>query len=67
MVGTCDFFRDETITYVQRLVQAGVPVDFHLYPGGFHALEFVVSDARISSQAQAECMSALARGLTAHH
>ncbi|MHA7966568.1 alpha/beta hydrolase fold domain-containing protein [Paenibacillus sp. CAU 1782] len=35
-VGQLDPFRDETIRYVARLAQAGVDVEFHLYPGGYH-------------------------------
>ena len=35
-VGTVESFRDEAITYAQRLAQAGVNVDLHLWGGGFH-------------------------------
>jgi acetyl esterase/lipase len=62
MVGTYDVFRDETIDYVNRLAQAGVPVEFHLYPGGFHAFEFEVPDATLSRRAQMEYVDALRRG-----
>jgi acetyl esterase/lipase len=37
-IGQLDPFRDETLEYVARLAQAGVPVEFHLYPGCFHGL-----------------------------
>jgi acetyl esterase/lipase len=33
-VGQLDIFRDEDLTYALRLGQAGVPVEFHLHPGG---------------------------------
>lgn len=36
-VGQLDPFRDETIDYVARLAQAGVEVEFHLYPGAIMA------------------------------
>lgn len=49
-IGDLDPFRDETITYVQKLRQSGVPVEFHLYPGGFHAFEGYVPQANISQQ-----------------
>lgn len=63
MVGTCDSLRDETIAYVARLAQAGVPVEFHLVPGGFHAFEFIVPDAPVSRRAMGEYIGALRRGL----
>ena len=62
-VGELDVFRDETIDYVQRLLQAGVPVEFHIYPGCFHAFEVFIPDADISKRAAAEYVSALARAL----
>lgn len=60
-VGQLDPFRDETIEYVARLAQAGVEVEFHLYPGGYHAFEHVVPDADISKRAMNGYRSALAR------
>ena len=50
-IGDLDPFRDETITYVQKLRQHGVPVEFHLYPGCFHAFEGYVPNASISKEA----------------
>jgi acetyl esterase/lipase len=44
-VGTLDIFRDENISYVSRLVKAGVPVEFHLLPGLPHAWEMFKPDA----------------------
>src|SRR5436190_24218307 len=41
-VGTMDLFRDENIEYAQRLAQATVPVELHVYPGAFHASELMV-------------------------
>lgn len=38
-VGTLDPFRDDTADYMFRLSQAGVPAEFHLYPGAYHAFE----------------------------
>lgn len=41
IVGELDLFRDETIDYVQRLLQAGVATEFHIYPGCYHGFESV--------------------------
>lgn len=58
-VGDLDPFRDETIDYVTRLSQAGVPVEFHLYPGCFHGFEGLVPTADISQRAKKEYLTAL--------
>ncbi len=63
MVGTVDLFRDETLDYVCRLSQAGVAVECHVVPGGFHGFEHLVPDAEVSRRAQREYVNALARGL----
>jgi acetyl esterase/lipase len=38
-VGDQDPFRDETLDYVAALAKAGVPTEFHLYPGCFHGFD----------------------------
>ena len=63
MIGTLDPFRDETITYAQKLIQAGVPVELHVVPGGTHAFEIVFPDAPISIKAREEYINALADAL----
>lgn len=60
-VGQLDPFRDETIDYVARLAQAGVDVEFQLYPGCYHAFEHVVPDADISQRARNGYINALVR------
>jgi len=62
-VGQLDPFRDETIDYVMRLAQAGVDVEFELYPGGYHAFEHVVPGAEISIRTKNGYVKALARAL----
>lgn len=63
-VGQLDPFRDETIDYVTRLAQAGVAVEFHLYPGCFHAFEHIVPNAEISQRAKNEYINALKGALS---
>ncbi|NUU62985.1 alpha/beta hydrolase [Paenibacillus agri] len=62
-VGQLDLFRDETIEYVTRLAQAGVDVEFHLYPGTFHSFEVMVPQAEISQRVSNSYVDALARAL----
>lgn len=62
-VGDLDPFRDETIEYVTRLAEAGVPTEFHLYPGGFHGFEEYVPGAEISQRAVNEYKTALKQAL----
>ena len=38
-VGTIDGFCDEDIAYAQRLNQAGVPTELHVYPGAPHGFD----------------------------
>jgi acetyl esterase/lipase len=45
--GDLDIFRDEDISYAQRLAAAGVPVELHVHPGVPHGWE------RIAPQSQA--------------
>jgi acetyl esterase/lipase len=63
-VSTMEFdpLRDEGIEYALRLLQAGVPVELHQYPGTFHG-SGLVAGAAVSRRAQAEWLDALARGL----
>ncbi|WP_449620903.1 alpha/beta hydrolase [Robertmurraya sp. Marseille-Q9965] len=62
-VGQLDPFRDETLDYVSRLAQAGVDVEFHLYPGAYHGFELISPNASISQRAVAEYVGAVKRGL----
>jgi acetyl esterase/lipase len=62
-VGELDLFRDEDIDFVQRLIQAGVPTEFHLYPGAYHASEVFAPEAELSQRIWAARISALTRAL----
>ncbi|MFG2623975.1 alpha/beta hydrolase [Streptomyces sp. NPDC048473] len=62
-VGDLDLFRDEDITYANRLMQSGVPVELHVYPGGIHASELLAPDAELSTRITHYRTTALNRAL----
>ncbi|MBL7489430.1 alpha/beta hydrolase [Frankia sp. AgB1.9] len=65
-VSVCEFdpLRDEGIIYAQRLIQAGVSTELHLYPGTFHA-SIIAFTAAVSRRMMADRRVALVRGLRA--
>lgn len=63
MIGSLDVFRDEVMTYTQRLLQAGVPTELHVYPGAFHGFENLIPSAKISEDARNEYINALKNAL----
>ena len=46
--GSTETFRDETLTYAQRLSEAGISVDLHMWGGGFHGFDQTATDAALS-------------------
>lgn len=62
-VGSVDAFRDEDIDYAARLSRAGVSVEFHLWPGGFHGFEAAAPDSRLARAALAARLNYLQRAL----
>jgi acetyl esterase/lipase len=62
-VGALDLFIDENIEYAQRLIQAGVPTELHVYPGAFHGFDMFAPSAAVSKQFKAERDNALKRAL----
>lgn len=62
-VPTLDLFVDEDIAYASRLMRAGVPVELHVYPGGFHGFDIFGGDAPLSVQARQDSRAALMRAL----
>jgi acetyl esterase/lipase len=63
-VATAEFdpLRDEAITYGLGLLQAGVPVELHQWPGTFHGSQAILS-AEVSQRQIAELAAALRRAL----
>lgn len=51
-VGSVEPFRDETVAYVENLRSAGIPVEFEIFEGAFHAFDGMVPDAPISRRAK---------------
>jgi acetyl esterase/lipase len=57
-----DPLRDEGILYALRLLEAGVNVELHNFPGTFHG-STVIPFTAVSQRANAELLVALRRGL----
>jgi len=62
-VGDVDLFRDEDITYAQRLAAAGVAVRLVVVPGAVHAFEAIAPGAAVSREARERRLHALAQDL----
>lgn len=58
--GALDLFLDEDLDYARRLLAAGVPTEFHVYPGAFHGFE-LMGGAAVAQQANADRLAALKR------
>lgn len=50
-VGDLEPFRDETVQYMENLKKAGVPVEFQIYKGCYHAFEQMCPKAEVSKKA----------------
>ncbi len=57
-----DPLRDEGILYALRLMEAGVSVELHSYPGTFHG-SAAMPTAAVSRRGAAELLGVLRRGL----
>lgn len=58
-VGELDMFRDEDFDIAMRLNQAGVPCEFHVYPGAYHGSEVFSPTAALSQRIIGNRLSAL--------
>jgi acetyl esterase/lipase len=65
-VSTMEFdpLRDEGIQYALRMLQAGVSVELHSYPGTFHG-SGLIAGAKVSERGARESLDALRRALGA--
>ena len=62
-VGTPDLFRNEDIVYAQRLMNAGVPTELHVYADGFHIFDGFAPESDAAERFKAEQTRLLARAL----
>ena len=60
--GSLDLFLEEDLEYARRLLRSGVPVELHVYPGGFHGFQWE-RKADISQAADRDSKAALAKAL----
>jgi acetyl esterase/lipase len=62
-VGDLDLFAQEDIDYARRLIEAGIPSELHVYPGGCHAFDMLVPGSDISKRFVNDMHRALKRAL----
>ncbi|MBS0334119.1 MAG: alpha/beta hydrolase [Proteobacteria bacterium] len=62
-VGDIDLFAQEDITYAQRLIEAGVPAELHVFRGGYHGFNMLAPNAAVSKLYDVDLYDALRRGL----
>jgi len=60
--GALDLFLEEDMEYARRLMRQGVPVELHVYPGAYHAFDFL-TNAAIAAAARRDSLAALRRFL----
>lgn len=61
-VGALDLFLDENIDYAKRLLSAGVPTEFHIYPGAYHGFQWAFQ-ADVTQRSMRDASEALKRAL----
>ncbi|GAB1821729.1 alpha/beta hydrolase [Herbidospora sp. RD11066] len=61
-VGELEVFRDEDTLFAMRLAGAGVPVEFHLWPGAFHGFAGTSQEVPLVRRSTEEQIEALRRG-----
>ena len=60
-VGDIDLFVDEDIEYAQRLLQAGVPTELHVYVGGIHGFDLLAPASELAGRFRRDRDDALRR------
>jgi acetyl esterase/lipase len=62
-VGSVETFRDEDIDYAARLSRAGISVEFHLWPGGFHGFDMFAPQTALAQASRATRLGYVRRAL----
>ena len=62
MTASLDLFRDENISYAQRLLAAGIPTELVVYEGACHGFQ-LIPGTKLGGRYQRDHLQALARGL----
>jgi acetyl esterase/lipase len=47
-VGALDLFVQEDMAFAERLIEAGVPTELHVFPGAYHGFDVLVPQAKVS-------------------
>ncbi|WP_040482186.1 alpha/beta hydrolase fold domain-containing protein, partial [Luminiphilus syltensis] len=63
MVGDLDLFVDENIAYAQRLLQAGVATELHVYPGAIHGFDILAPQSEVARKGNLAVKNALRKAL----
>ncbi len=50
-VGTLEVFRSEIVAFAEKLAQADVPVELHMWQGAFHGFDLTYPEAQVSKEA----------------
>ncbi len=58
-VGELDLFMKENVTYAQRLAEAGILTELHVYPGAFHAFDNIAPDTGIARRFTSDYITGL--------
>lgn len=61
-VGELDIFRDESVHYAVKLIEAGASVELHVYPGAIHGFDILAPDSglgRVAWQARFRAIDTL--------
>jgi acetyl esterase/lipase len=61
--GELDALRDEAIDYAQRLLQAGISVELHVWPGAIHGAELFAPTSKLAGRIREARRAALNRVL----
>ncbi|MEF2978916.1 alpha/beta hydrolase [Subtercola sp. YIM 133946] len=62
-VGQVETFRDETLQFATRLSQAGVVLEFHLWPGAWHGFDYSAPHAAVSQLSNTTRAAYLSRAI----